>query len=162
MWDNKLLNTNNRGLRGERYYDYQKPKDKLRILILGDSFTFGDEVSDNETWPAVLEKIANKKVVNGGVFGYGIDQSFLRMKVLVAKYNPDIVIFSFIPAGYYFLGLEGALWGIVLGNYLGIPLAIYLQAKYNLLDIRKEFITLPVIVPCRSLGWEAISLFGEG
>lgn len=73
-------------------------EDSDLILAVGDSFTFGDEVSDNETWPAVLKKIANKKVVNGGVFGYGIDQSFLRMKVLVAKYNPDIVIFSFIPA----------------------------------------------------------------
>jgi len=71
-----------------------------------------------------------------------------------------LALFSFIPAGYYFLGLEGALWGIVLGNYFGIPLAIYLQAKYNLLDIRKELITLPVIVPGAILGWAAIFLFG--
>src|SRR5262245_8657376 len=27
------------------------------IITLGDSFTFGDEVNDSETWPAQLEKL---------------------------------------------------------------------------------------------------------
>jgi len=67
------------------------------ILAIGDSFTFGDGVSDSETWPAILEELSGKRVINGGVFGYGIDQSFLRMKMLVRKYKPDIIIFSFIP-----------------------------------------------------------------
>ena len=26
------------------------------VLVVGDSFTFGDNVSDNETWPACLER----------------------------------------------------------------------------------------------------------
>ena len=26
------------------------------VLVVGDSFTFGDQVSDNETWPACLER----------------------------------------------------------------------------------------------------------
>lgn len=67
------------------------------ILAVGDSFTFGDQVSDDETWPAGLEKLADTRVINGGVFGYGIDQAYLRMLSLASKYRPDIVIFSFIP-----------------------------------------------------------------
>ena len=67
------------------------------ILAVGDSFTFGDNVSDDETWPARLEEISDTRVINGGVFGYGVDQSYLRMRELVAKYRPTIIIFSLIP-----------------------------------------------------------------
>jgi len=71
------------------------------ILAVGDSFTFGDQVSDDETWSARLEEISNTRVINGGVFGYGVDQSFMRMKALASKYQPDTVIFSFIPGDIY-------------------------------------------------------------
>ena len=71
------------------------------ILAVGDSFTFGDQVSDDETWPARLEELSNARVINGGVFGYGIDQSFLRMQALASIYRPDIIIFSFSPNDIY-------------------------------------------------------------
>jgi hypothetical protein len=66
------------------------------ILAVGDSFTFGDEVEDSDTWPAHLEKILNKRVLNAGVGAYGIDQAFLRAELLLDKYDPDVVILSFI------------------------------------------------------------------
>ena len=37
------------------------------IVAVGDSFTFGDEVSDSETWPAWLERKLGSPVINGGV-----------------------------------------------------------------------------------------------
>jgi hypothetical protein len=46
------------------------------ILAVGDSFTFGDEVEDSETWAANLEEFLNKRVLNAGVGAYGIDQPF--------------------------------------------------------------------------------------
>jgi len=67
------------------------------IVAVGDSFTFGYEVADNETWPSILEDLLDRKVINGGVFAYGMDQSFLRAKQLIEIYNPDTLIFSFIP-----------------------------------------------------------------
>lgn len=66
------------------------------ILAVGDSFTFGDEVSNHETWPAILEKRLRKPVINAGVFAYGIDQTFLRLKELAPKYQPDVLIFSVV------------------------------------------------------------------
>ena len=66
------------------------------ILAVGDSFTFGDEVEDSETWPAHLEEILNTRVLNAGVGAYGIDQAFLRAELLLDKYEPDVVILSFI------------------------------------------------------------------
>ena len=67
------------------------------IVAVGDSFTFGDEVSDHQTWPAILETLIPYTVMNGGVFGYGMDQSFLRATMLIKQYHPDMLIFSLIP-----------------------------------------------------------------
>jgi len=66
------------------------------ILVVGDSFTFGDEVEDRETWAAHLEEILNTRVPNGCVDAYGIDQAFLRAELLLDKYDPDVVILAFI------------------------------------------------------------------
>jgi hypothetical protein len=65
------------------------------ILTVGDSYTFGDEVSDEETWPAQLEGITGLSVANGGVFGYGLDQIVLRAETLVPVYRPSQLVVSF-------------------------------------------------------------------
>ncbi len=67
------------------------------ILAVGDSYAFGDQVRDSETWPAQLEKLSGKRVINGGVDGYGVDQIFLRVRSLLSRYRFSTVIFSFIP-----------------------------------------------------------------
>jgi hypothetical protein len=36
----ETLNSNSKGIRGMFEYLYEKPKNKIRILVLGDSFTF--------------------------------------------------------------------------------------------------------------------------
>jgi len=67
------------------------------ILAVGDSFTFGDEVSDWETWPAQLEELSGIRVIKAGVSAYGVDQAFLRARRLLSRYRFSTVIFSFIP-----------------------------------------------------------------
>lgn len=62
------------------------------ILTVGDSFTFGDEVSDAESWPAHLQRQSGYCVVNGGVFGYGLDQAVLRAEKLVPEVDPRLLI----------------------------------------------------------------------
>lgn len=106
------------------------------ILAVGDSYTFGDTVSDSETWPAVLEKKLGYKVINGGVFGYGIDQSFLRMKSLYEKYQPDIIIFSFIPDDIN--RCELAMRGGVLKPYFDIDDNDQLILKNNPLPLPEQ------------------------
>jgi hypothetical protein len=65
------------------------------ILAVGDSFTFGDEVSDHETWPARLAVALGRPVVNGGVFGYGLDQIALRAERLLETVPADTLVVSF-------------------------------------------------------------------
>ncbi len=67
-------------------------------LAVGDSFTIGDEVEDWETWPSQLEGRLHTPVLNAGVFGYGIDQSYLRLIKLIPVYHPERILFAFTPA----------------------------------------------------------------
>ena len=63
------------------------------ILAVGDSFTWGESVADHETWPAHLQAISGRRVLNGGVTGYGLDQIVLRAEILARVHKPaDIVV----------------------------------------------------------------------
>lgn len=66
-------------------------------LVGGDSFAFGDEVEDHESWPAVLEGLTGHRVVNAGVPGFGLDQAVLRVSALAGHYAPRTIVVSFIP-----------------------------------------------------------------
>jgi len=51
------------------------------LSIYGDSFTFGDEVSDEEAWGNQLSALLDCKVANYGQGGYGTDQAYLRYEL---------------------------------------------------------------------------------
>lgn len=66
------------------------------ILVLGDSYAHGDEVTDRETWAAQLQPLIRRRVVNGAMSAYGIDQMVLRAESLVPEVKPAAIVMSFI------------------------------------------------------------------
>jgi hypothetical protein len=62
------------------------------ILVVGDSFGAGSEVTDTDTWPAQLENKVGTRVLNAAVGGYGIDQSVLRAEELIPQLKPKMLI----------------------------------------------------------------------
>lgn len=63
------------------------------MLAVGDSFTFGDQVKNSDTWPACIARQIPLDFWNGGVFGYGPAQSILRAERAVAIHGTfDIII----------------------------------------------------------------------
>jgi len=65
------------------------------VMAIGDSFTFGLDVDDDGTWPARLESLLDRPVINAGVFGYGLDQIVLRgEKLLETRRDVDLVILA--------------------------------------------------------------------
>ncbi|MBX3172519.1 MAG: SGNH/GDSL hydrolase family protein [Candidatus Eremiobacteraeota bacterium] len=92
----KFLNTNAHGLRGRREFAYAKNPGQQRLAVFGDSFTFGEEVSDDETYLAYLaEQFPQAEIMNFGVRGYGYDQMLLYLKEEGVKYHPDVVLLAF-------------------------------------------------------------------
>lgn len=69
-----------------------------RILALGDSFTFGLGVGDDDTWPARLQRsLTNRlgvsvRVDNAGTIGYGVFQELDLLKELLQRSSYDVVI----------------------------------------------------------------------
>jgi len=91
------VSSNSKGIRGKVEYPYKKSEGKIRILIFGDSFTFGEGVNDTETYAYYLqEMLPDTEVINLGVMGYGHDQMLLYLKEEGVKYKPDIVILGSI------------------------------------------------------------------
>jgi hypothetical protein len=74
-----------------------------RVALVGDSFTFGLEVSYEQAWGARLEQAlgGDVQVLNFGVDGYGIDQAYLRYIRDVRPWRPDVVIFGLITHDLY-------------------------------------------------------------
>lgn len=67
------------------------------VLVTGSSFAKGDEVADEEAWPAYLQGMIGRRVLNGGVGGYSLDQTILRAERLVPQTKPLLLIASFTP-----------------------------------------------------------------
>lgn len=74
------------------------------ILAVGDSFTEGWEVDDDDSWPAYLELKSGIPVINGGVGGYGTDQIILRIEQLLPIVKPHTLIIGFLQFDIYRTG----------------------------------------------------------
>jgi hypothetical protein len=67
------------------------------ILAVGGGFTDGGEnVDDDETWPAQLERLLGTRVLNAGVPGYVADQIVLRAEQLLAQLRPKTLVLGFV------------------------------------------------------------------
>jgi hypothetical protein len=58
----------------------------IRVLVTGDSYTFGDEAEDHETFPAMLERNLGVRVANLGVGGYDPTQAVLKLEQTIDRY----------------------------------------------------------------------------
>jgi hypothetical protein len=80
---------------GMSYADNRAPQ---RVALVGDSFTFSFEGPFEDSWGAALDSAlgARAVVLNFGVDGYGVDQSYLRYLRDVRPWHPNVTVFGFI------------------------------------------------------------------
>jgi len=91
------VTTNARGFRNASEFANEVPAGKLRVVALGDSFTLGYDVGDEDSWPAWLEKLCpGLEVPNMGQSGYGIDQSYLWYQRDAAELEHQVLVLAFI------------------------------------------------------------------
>lgn len=90
------------GLR-DRPHAASKPEGRVRIAVLGDSFSEAQEVELDETFWSVAESELRRlapwpasevEVLNFGVRGYGTAQELLTLRCCVARFEPDVVLLA--------------------------------------------------------------------
>jgi hypothetical protein len=93
----KRLSSTARGYRGRLDVPATKPPGRMRIAVLGDSFTFGEDVGDEETWVHQLGVLHPAlEPVNLGVHAYGHDQMLLTLREEGPRLRPDLVLVGFV------------------------------------------------------------------
>lgn len=98
MWgDEELARTNSHGWRtGE--VSWEKPPGVRRVVVLGDSFSFGIGVDDGKRYSEVLERaLADVEVINLAVNAWGTDQELRALEVFGLRYEPDVVVLAVFP-----------------------------------------------------------------
>ena len=68
------------------------------FMTIGDSFTHGVAVHCEESWPYIFGELKNKKVVNYGIPGFGIDQAILSY--MYSSVKADTIILGIIPGDF--------------------------------------------------------------
>lgn len=101
------VSTNEKGLR-EESFSLEKPPNTTRILVIGDSFTFGLGVNRSDNFVERTEDRLNSsfpdeniQLINAGIPGTGMEDYYLFLKNYGVRYDPDIVVISFIGSDWY-------------------------------------------------------------
>jgi hypothetical protein len=101
--DNGVLNKiNSLGMRGPEIEE-TKTSGTFRVLAIGDSFTFGIGVRDEDTFVRRLEKQLNAQntpgvkyeVLNTGIEGYNTRDEIITLEHRWLKLQPDLVLITF-------------------------------------------------------------------
>ena len=95
----------NRAGLSDREFTLEKPAETFRILVLGDSITFGWGVEQDKTFCKLLEKKLNGdpppggpphyEVINTGVGNYNTSQEVAYFLERGRLYKPDMVLLAF-------------------------------------------------------------------
>lgn len=95
---------NQLGFRDHREYALAKSPQTFRILVLGDSVTFGHGSVFEHTYPYLLEQqlrawqpAVDWQVWNLGVPGYNTRQEWAYLQEVAGTFAPDLVVVGFFP-----------------------------------------------------------------
>ena len=87
-------------------FPVKKERGAVRIGAFGDSFTFGDEVHGNASWPAQLQTLLNDafpsqkiEVLNFGASGHSFQQQFFLWEQHAESYGLDYILYG--PRGFF-------------------------------------------------------------
>jgi hypothetical protein len=123
------------------------------IALVGDSFTFGEEVTYEESYGYHLEQMlgAPFRVLNFGVPGYGLAQMMLRYEKDARPWKPKVSILGFISGD-----LRRTLWVYpFLGSFQwGNP---YSNPRFIVSEGEAKTINTPLLTPEAIFSRESIS-----
>jgi lysophospholipase L1-like esterase len=103
---NVVYSINSDGFRDAKQRSPQKEAGTVRVLLLGDSFTFGQGVDYEQTWPVLAERELERQglavdLVKAGMQGLDTRSELILMRRLVNRYEVDAVVVGFLINDLY-------------------------------------------------------------
>ncbi len=103
-----IYKINSDGLNQVNDIKIEKDSGVFRILTIGDSLTFGQNVDTEANYPSNLQKLLKThcsqkvkfEVINLGERGYDIQYAVHRLQIRGVKYKPDTVLWYFIDQDF--------------------------------------------------------------
>ncbi len=130
---------NSKGLR-DKEYTYEKNNETYRIIVMGNSITFGWGVEQDLVYTEIIERELNNnslgkkyEVINLGVCNYQLQQELLFLKTEGIKYRPDLIIYPYFIRDAKFISrisYNNVLRNSYLLSFLKSKLMI-IDSKYN-------------------------------
>ncbi|GEM_PF-4559855 len=177
------IKINQWGFRGNDW-KVSKPPDAKRIIILGDSYAFGQGVADDETFAAQLEIVLNMlpvspkksyQVLNFAVSGYDTGHEIKVLKHHALQFQPDVVLlqfflndlsyvddYSFYPVMFAKMRAEFSTWKWQMRECLrrsSLLMALWDISRAQFQDpITRDYINSNIVPPAGSgeKGWKFV------
>ena len=143
----ETVSMNGQGVRSVRETAIPKPEGTYRILLAGDSFTFGHGLKDDDTIASRMDHLINNllqhaptDVLNRGTPGYSPDQSYRMLIEDIPKFHPDIIFWNLIQGNMDESIRPGRNYRAVLSTLAKDGSLVSLDAKDNWLYIRNNLL----------------------
>lgn len=157
-----------------------KPPGVYRIVVLGDSYTWGDKIAQTDsTWPARLERTLRTargdtaiEVINMGERGFTTANEAEELRRIGWQFDPDLVVVQFLandalPSRRDF-GHEDVDWLVpshallpsrfTTGTVANSALFAFMERQYNTLRAggHQDYEALPSTVEPGFIGWQQL------
>ncbi len=105
----------------------------IRIVCIGGSTTFCTGVSDQDSWPAILQQKLGKRyaVINYGVPAYKTVEAIVQLALYVTELSPDMVIFYGGGNDFYNYHMENTYPDYFYHGEHLMPMALLGRSKYE-------------------------------
>jgi hypothetical protein len=97
--ETQTYRSNSQGFRSSS--DFNKSDKRAKFAFVGDSFTFGTGVADDEAFPElVARKSPDRTSWNFGMPGFGVDQVWLSARYQALRLKPDLLVVGLVNADF--------------------------------------------------------------
>lgn len=135
------------------YYKFRLPVDIAMLFCAGVLFTFGSTIIhllyDSRYFAAgpILEILACGIIAARYQL---VEQCYLALGKPGAQTLINTMrlfaLYVLVPGAFWLYQFKGAVWAIALNPFMSLPVIFFFKTKYQLLDIKKELLVLPILL----------------
>lgn len=136
-----FVETNSEGFRDQEFSE-EKPENTTRIMVVGDSYTYGWGLNASERYSDITERRLDERfsgdvqVINVGSRSWGIEDYYQVLKYRGIDYGPDVVVIGLYDNDHYSMRDHDEIHERIRQDY---NKSDYSKAKWNQEIVPREY-----------------------